>query len=213
MGEGGWENRQVKCPISDSCDLCSQWLFLFQFSPRFTAEVPHLRSCLLPEVHDLLVLTCNIRYEMQPHHRFLHFENDCPKAKEILHDAILALLDILHHPEINTQMVIECDERFLDAVDLLICHNHHIEKIAVEADKEFEIHKDKEQRQKRERQAAREIIFNERHEEYGVSDAKDHRVPQKEFCDWPKHAYPVLVKLELKRLSSILSLEIKIAQP
>lgn len=104
-------------------------------------------------------------------------------------------MNILTHPNINTDVVIGSYESFFDPMDFFICYNNNIEKVSVESDEKFELSKNKEKSEERKSNTACNIILNESHKKDRVPYAKYDAVPKQKLYNRPKHSYPVLMEL------------------
>jgi len=94
---------------------------------------------------------------------------------------MLALVNVLQHPEIDALMVVRCQEFLLNAVDALVGDDDDVQEVVVKAFEEFEMREDEKESHNREEHPARECISNADAYENCVSDDKDKCIPTEEL--------------------------------
>ncbi len=99
---------------------------------------------MFTEVHQTGVFCTDIRDKVNTKCRFLCLEDETPETEDVLDDAVLRFLNILEHPDIHTDVVVDSNECFLDAVYFFIGHDDDVEEISIEADEKLEVCDEKE---------------------------------------------------------------------
>lgn len=87
--------------------------------------------------------------------RVLQLKTQAPEAQEILERPALELVDVLQRPQIDAFVLVGGEECFFDAMDAPIRHHHHVQKIAIETDEEFELDDQEEQEKERKDEVTR----------------------------------------------------------